>query len=88
MAYRINREAYFNERGESTKVYFTIKRFRKFLWFKWWSYIKYKECYVSGCYKTILRFKNLEKAEVFVNEVLKKNKPIDRWYSMIMREIE
>ena len=88
MKYRIIREDYFNEVGESTKVYFTIKRFRKFLWFKWWSYVKFTECHhESGCYKTILRFDNLEKAEKFVNETLIKNKPRERWHSMIMREI-
>jgi len=86
--YIILREDYFNEKGISRKTHFTIKKLKKFLWFKWWSYVKYKECYESGCYNTVLKFDSLYDAEKFVNDILLKDAPKERWSSIKLKEIE
>jgi hypothetical protein len=87
-SYLIIREDYFNEKGIGNKAHFCIKESKKFLWFEWWSYVKYKECYESGSYNTVLKFTNLYEAEKFVNEVLLKNGPRQKWSSMTLKEIK
>ena len=87
-SYLIIREDYFNEKGISNNVHFCIKESKKFLWFKWWGYVKYEECYGSGSYNTVLKFKNLPEAETFINEVLMKNGPRQKWSAMILKKIE
>lgn len=87
MKYRILREEYYNEVGVSTKVFFTVKKLNYFLWFRWWSYIKTKNC-SGACYNEVIKFNSFWDAEKFVNEVLKKNRPKEKWYIMVMKEIE
>jgi hypothetical protein len=86
--YIIVREDYYDEIGITKKTNFCIKESKKFLFFKWWSYVKYKESYESGSYKSVLNFKNLYDAEKFVNEVLIKNGPREKWSSIKLKEIE
>lgn len=85
--YIIVREDYYNEKGVTKRTNFCIKESKKFLWFKWWSYVKYKECYESGCYNSVLNFNNLYEAEKFVEDVLFKNGPRDKWSSFVLKEM-
>lgn len=85
--YIILREDYFNEIGVSRETHFTIKEMKKFLWFKWWVYVKYVEVYESGNFKNTLKFKSMDDAEKFINDVLLKKSPRERWYSMVVKKI-
>ena len=85
--YLIIREDYFNEKGKSRETHFCIKEQKKFLWFKWWSYVKYEEVYESGLYGNTLKFKGLDEAESFITNVLMKNGPRERWHSIVIKQI-
>lgn len=75
--FRIKRYEYFNERGKVTNEYYYIQQRKKFLWKYRWSDVKHEECGYGDCCKTRTKFKTLDEAQQFVENVLCPKLPID-----------
>lgn len=72
--YRILREDFFDEKGSSLKTCFFIQKQYKFLFFKWWRYIKHENVGIKSLKNIPLHFDGMMEAEKFINNILKKNK--------------
>jgi len=83
--YRIVREDFFNEQGESLKILFFIQQRRSFLGITWWSYIKYKHIGPKTIGKIPAQFTSTTQAEDFIKNILKKNKKYRRWHQMVIK---
>ena len=85
--YRITREDFYDEKGKTLKILFLIQKQNKFLFIKWWSYVKHKDIGIKRLKNTPLHFDNMWDAEVYIKDVLSKKKTFKN-YKFVIKVID
>ena len=88
MEYFIEKRQYHDELGKPSDPYYLIFSYRIFLGFiRYKKYITERNCYYSGCYKTQIEFKTIEKAEEFIQTILCPQIPREKTKVEIIKSI-
>lgn len=85
--YRITREDFYNESGESIKILFFIQHRRDFMGISWWSYVRYKHIGPKTIGNIPIHFNSALQAEDFVTKILKRDKKYKGWNQMIIKNL-
>jgi len=85
--YRITREDFYDEKGNTLKVLFLIQKQNKFLFIKWWSYVKHKDIGIKPLKNFPLYFNNMYEAELYIKDVLSKKKIYNN-YKFVLKVID
>ena len=85
--YRITREDFYDEKGKTLKILFLIQKQNKFLFIKWWSYVKHKDIGIKTLKNTPLHFDNMWDAELYIKDVLSKKKTFKN-YKFVIKIID
>jgi hypothetical protein len=85
--YRITREDFYDEKGKTLKILFLIQKQNKFLFIKWWSYVKHKDIGIKTLKNTPLHFDNMWDAEVYIKDILSKKKTFKN-YKFVIKVID
>ena len=85
--YRITREDFYDEKGKTLKILFLIQKQNKFIFIKWWSYVKHKDIGIKTLKNTPLHFDNMWDAEVYIKDVLSKKKTFKN-YKFVIKVID
>jgi len=84
--YRIIREDFYDERGNSLKTLFLIEKQKRFLFIKWWTYVTHNNIGIKSIKNVPLFFNGVYEAEQFMNTVLLNNKKYCGNHKIVMRE--
>jgi len=85
--YRITREDFYDEKGKTLKILFLIQKQNKFLFIKWWSYVKHKDIGIKTLKNTPLHFDNMWDAELYIKDILSKKKTFKN-YKFVIKVID
>jgi len=85
--YRITREDFYDEKGKTLKILFLIQKQNKFLFIKWWSYVKHKDIDIKTLKNTPLHFDNMWDVELYIKDVLSKKKTFKN-YKFVIKVID
>lgn len=87
MKYKIYKRHHHNEYGDIGNETFFIKKKKSFLGITYWKEITHTECFVCDCYKTTTEFKTYEEAKNFIQDVLCKDIPRQKWVETPINEM-
>lgn len=87
--YKIIERIYYNKNGEAEAPVYYIQELKPLIplfGFKMWSYVKETELGMGDYYKTPMEFPTIADAQNFIDDVLSKNKPKEKFkYTEIKR---
>jgi hypothetical protein len=86
--FKIFKQTYFDNNGlEYTKYYF-IKQRKMFLGMEWWKDVRHRESGYGDSYMARTEFSTVDRAEVFIKNVLCPGVPRDKFIEVGVKSIE